>query len=36
MWVKGRPFGGVINMPSDNKRFDHEGARAVSSVVVVR
>ncbi|MFO7573908.1 MAG: phosphodiester glycosidase family protein [Bacteroidales bacterium] len=36
MWVKGKPFGGVVNMPSDNKVFDHEGARAVSSVLIVR
>lgn len=36
MWVKEKPYGGVVNMPSDNKIFDHEGARAVSSVVVIR
>lgn len=36
MWVKGKPFGGVINMPSDNRTFDHEGARSVSSVLIVR
>lgn len=36
MWISGRPHGGVVNMPCDNKIFDHEGARAVSSVVVIR
>ena len=36
MWIRGKPFGGVVNMPSDNKLFDHEGARAVSSIVIVR
>lgn len=27
---------GIINHPSDNKRFDHEGERKVSSCIVVR
>lgn len=27
---------GVVNMPSDNKKFDHEGERAVSNIIVVR
>ena len=27
---------GVVNMPSDNKKFDHEGERPVSNIIVVR
>lgn len=33
-WVVGQPFGGVVNFPSDNKRFDHEGERAVANCIV--
>ena len=36
MWLAGRPFNGVVNMPSDNKRFDHEGERPVANAVVIR
>ncbi len=36
MWIRGKPFSGVVNMPSDNKKFDHEGERAVSNIVVVK
>jgi exopolysaccharide biosynthesis protein len=30
-WVKGQ---GVVNFPSDNKKFDHEGERAVSNCIL--
>lgn len=33
-WVKGEPFNGVVNFPSDNKKFDHLGERAVSNCIV--
>jgi exopolysaccharide biosynthesis protein len=36
MWVSGMPFNGVVNMPCDNKKFDHEGERAVSDILIVR
>ena len=36
MWINGRPFNGVVNMPCDNKKFDHEGERAVSDILVIR
>jgi exopolysaccharide biosynthesis protein len=36
LWISGMPFNGVVNMPCDNRKFDHEGARAVSSILVVR
>jgi hypothetical protein len=33
MWIAEK---GVVNYPCDNKKFDHEGERAVSNVIVVR
>lgn len=36
MWIKGKPFNGVVNMPCDNKKFDHEGERPVSDIFIVR
>lgn len=30
-WVKGQ---GVVNFPSDNKKFDHEGERAVANCIL--
>lgn len=32
-WVKNR---GVVNYPSDNKEFDHQGERGVATVIVVK
>jgi len=36
MWISGKPFSGVVNMPCDNKKFDHEGARAVSDILIIK
>lgn len=36
MYITGKPFNGVVNMPCDNKKFDHEGERAVSNLVIVK
>lgn len=36
MWIKGKPFDGVVNMPCDNKKFDHEGERAVSDILIIK
>ena len=36
MWIGGKPFDGVVNMPCDNKKFDHEGERAVSDILIIR
>lgn len=33
MWIKGK---GVVNHPSDNGKFDHEGARAVANAIIVK
>jgi hypothetical protein len=27
---------GVVNMPCDNKKFDHEGERKVSNIIFIR
>ncbi len=36
MFVAGKPFNGIVNMPCDNRLFDHEGERAVSDILIVR
>ncbi len=36
LWISGKPNNGVVNMPSDNKKFDHEGERAVSDILIIR
>lgn len=33
MWLADQ---GVVNMPSDNKKFDHEGERPVANIVAIR
>jgi exopolysaccharide biosynthesis protein len=35
MYVKGQPFHGVVNYPSDNSKFDHEGEREVANALVI-
>ncbi|MFN8240364.1 MAG: phosphodiester glycosidase family protein [Bacteroidales bacterium] len=35
LWIRNKPWDGVVNMPCDNKKFDHEGARAVSDIICV-
>jgi exopolysaccharide biosynthesis protein len=36
MWIDGKPFNGVVNMPSDNRKWDHEGERAVANILIVK
>ncbi len=36
LWVKGQPENGVVNYPSDNKKWDHEGQRKVANVILVK
>lgn len=36
MWIAGKPLNGIVNMPCDNKKFDHEGQRAVSDILIVK
>ncbi|RYD70766.1 MAG: hypothetical protein EOP55_21705, partial [Sphingobacteriales bacterium] len=36
LWVKDATENGVVNYPSDNKKWDHEGARKVANVVLLK
>ena len=36
MYVKGYPYGGVVNHPTDNNRYDFAGERGVSNCVLVK
>lgn len=36
LWVNGMPDNGVINYPTDNKKWDHEGQRKVANVILVK
>ena len=36
MWIGGKPFNGIVNMPCDNKKFDHAGERAVSDIIIIK
>jgi len=35
-WISRQPGNGVVNYPSDNKKWDHEGQRKVANVVIVK
>ncbi|KIA92845.1 hypothetical protein OC25_15785 [Pedobacter kyungheensis] len=36
LWVNGMANNGVINYPTDNKKWDHEGQRKVANVILVK
>jgi len=36
LWVNGFPDDGVINYPTDNKKWDHNGQRKVANVILVK
>lgn len=36
LWVDGQPETGVVNYPSDNKKWDHEGERKVANAILVK
>lgn len=36
MWINDKPFNGVVNMPCDNKKFDHLGERAVGDIFIIK
>ncbi len=36
MWVKNYGDNGVVNYPSDNKKWDHEGERPVANVLFIK
>ncbi len=35
MWINDEPFNGVVNMPSDNRIFDHNGERACANAILL-
>ncbi len=35
LWGSGEPYSGVLNFPSDNGTFDHEGERACSNAIAI-
>jgi exopolysaccharide biosynthesis protein len=36
MYIKGASASGIVNMPCDNKLFDHEGERKVSNALLIK
>ena len=36
LWVASEPENGVVNYPSDNKKWDHEGTRKVANVILLK
>lgn len=36
MYVKGQSENGVVNHPSDNKKFNNKGARKVANIIIVK
>lgn len=36
LWINNQPENGVVNYPSDNKKWDHEGERKVANVVLLK
>lgn len=36
MWIKGQPFNGIVNYPTDNKKFDHYGQREIETVLFIK
>jgi len=35
MYIQGQHTNGIVNYPSDNKTFDHQGQRTVSNIVLI-
>jgi exopolysaccharide biosynthesis protein len=35
MYIKGQPFKGVVNYPTDNKKYDHAGEREVANALIL-
>lgn len=36
LWVASAPENGVVNYPTDNKKWDHEGTRKVANVILLK
>ena len=35
MWIKNKAENGIVNFPSDNLQFDHEGERVVANALLI-
>ena len=35
MYIHNRPYNGIVNYPTDNNKFDHEGERKVSNILFI-
>jgi exopolysaccharide biosynthesis protein len=35
MYIRGQPFKGVVNYPTDNKKYDHAGEREVANALII-
>ena len=36
LWIARAPENGIVNFPSDNKKWDHEGERKVANVIMLK
>jgi len=36
MWIKGEPDTGIVNHPTDNKKFDHYGERKIANAIILK
>jgi exopolysaccharide biosynthesis protein len=36
LWINNQPDNGVVNYPTDNKKWDHKGERKVANVIIVK
>lgn len=36
MYIKGQPDNGIVNHPTDNKKFDHFGERKVANAIIIK
>jgi exopolysaccharide biosynthesis protein len=36
LWINNYNDSGVVNFPTDNKKWDHEGERKVANVVLLK
>jgi len=35
MYIKGQPYNGIVNYPTDNKKYDHTGERKIANILAV-
>ncbi len=35
MYIRGQPYDGIVNYPTDNKKYDHTGERKVANILAI-